>query len=186
MIGGNVSTNAGGLRVMKYGSLQGNVLGLEVVQADGSVLNMLRTLRKDNCGYHLKHLFIGSEGTLGIITKVSLLLATKPSTSCVVFAKVCLAFFPNACFWSVVLVPHWSPQGHMTLHTSRPSCSLTLITITAPRLLAGSERAECRAPAAGRQPHGLRSHGPERHRYRAPRAAASAQKVCFYLIALLF
>eukprot|EP01032_Pedospumella_encystans_P011655 gene11655-13541_t len=88
MIGGNVSTNAGGLRVLKYGSLHGNVLGLEVVQADGAILNMLRTLRKDNCGYHLKHLFIGSEGTLGIVTKVSLLLATKPAMTCVLFAKL--------------------------------------------------------------------------------------------------
>ena len=100
MIGGNVATNAGGLRVMKYGSLQGNILGLEVVQADGTVLDMLRTLRKDNCGYHLKHLFVGSEGTLGVITKVSLLLATKPSMSCVVLAKVRVAFysFVSDCF----------------------------------------------------------------------------------------
>lgn len=89
MIGGNVATNAGGLRVMKYGGLQGNVLGLEVVQADGTVLDMLRTLRKDNCGYHMKNLFVGSEGTLGVITKVSLLLATKPTYTSVIFAKVC-------------------------------------------------------------------------------------------------
>lgn len=88
MIGGNVATNAGGLRVMKYGSLQGNVLGLEVVLADGTVVDMLRTLRKDNCGLHSKHLFVGSEGVLGVITKVSLLLATKPTFSCVIFAKV--------------------------------------------------------------------------------------------------
>jgi D-2-hydroxyglutarate dehydrogenase len=90
MIGGNVATNAGGLRVMKYGSLQGNVLGLEVVLADGTVLDMLRTLRKDNCGLHSKHLFVGSEGTLGVITKVSLLLVTKPTYSTVLFAKVIL------------------------------------------------------------------------------------------------
>jgi D-2-hydroxyglutarate dehydrogenase len=88
MIGGNVSTNAGGLRVMKYGSLQGNVLGMEVVLADGTVLNMLRTLRKDNCGYHMKNLFVGSEGTLGVITKLNLLLAPKPSFTSVFFAKV--------------------------------------------------------------------------------------------------
>jgi len=88
MIGGNVATNAGGLRVIKYGSLQGNVLGLEVVLADGTIVDMNRTLRKDNCGLHSKHLFIGSEGTLGVITKVSVLLATKPSFSCVVFAKL--------------------------------------------------------------------------------------------------
>jgi D-2-hydroxyglutarate dehydrogenase len=90
MIGGNVATNAGGLRVMKYGSLQGNVLGLEVVLADGTVLDMLRTLRKDNCGLHSKHLFVGSEGTLGVITKISLLLVAKPTYSTVLFAKVIL------------------------------------------------------------------------------------------------
>ena len=67
MIGGNVATNAGGLRVYRYGSLHHNVLGLEVVLADGTILNMLKKLRKDNSGYPLKHLFIGSEGTLGKI-----------------------------------------------------------------------------------------------------------------------
>ncbi|XP_022136645.1 D-2-hydroxyglutarate dehydrogenase, mitochondrial isoform X3 [Momordica charantia] len=81
-IGGNVSTNAGGLRLVRYGSLHGSVLGLEVVLADGSVLDMLGTLRKDNTGYDLKHLFIGSEGTLGIITKISILTPPKlPATN---------------------------------------------------------------------------------------------------------
>lgn len=88
MIGGNVATNAGGLRVIRYGTLHGNVLGLEVVQADGTVLDMLRTLKKDNCGYHLPHLFIGSEGTLGIITKVAVSLALKPNSTAVVWVKV--------------------------------------------------------------------------------------------------
>ena len=88
MIGGNIATNAGGLRVIRYGTLHGNVLGLEVVQADGTVLDMLRTLKKDNCGYHLPHLFIGSEGTLGIITKVAVALAMKPTSTSVVWAKV--------------------------------------------------------------------------------------------------
>ena len=60
MIGGNLSTNAGGLRVVKYGNLHGSVIGLEVVQADGRILDMLSTLRKDNSGYKLMHLFIGS------------------------------------------------------------------------------------------------------------------------------
>jgi D-2-hydroxyglutarate dehydrogenase len=59
-IGGNISTNAGGLRFIRYGSLHGNVLGLEVVLADGTILDMLTTLRKDNTGYDLKHLFIGT------------------------------------------------------------------------------------------------------------------------------
>jgi D-2-hydroxyglutarate dehydrogenase len=58
-IGGNVSTNAGGLRLIRYGSLHGTVLGLEAVTANGNVLDMLGTLRKDNTGYDLKHLFIG-------------------------------------------------------------------------------------------------------------------------------
>jgi FAD/FMN-containing dehydrogenase len=58
-IGGNVSTNAGGLRLLRYGSLHGNVLGLEVVLANGTVVDMLGTLRKDNTGYDLKQLFIG-------------------------------------------------------------------------------------------------------------------------------
>ncbi|KAG0306185.1 hypothetical protein BGZ98_002843 [Dissophora globulifera] len=72
-IGGNVATNAGGLRLLRYGSLHGTVLGLEVVMPDGTVLDNLSTLRKDNTGYDLKQLFIGSEGTLGIITGVSIL-----------------------------------------------------------------------------------------------------------------
>ncbi|XP_030631201.1 D-2-hydroxyglutarate dehydrogenase, mitochondrial [Chanos chanos] len=84
-IGGNVSTNAGGLRLLRYGSLRGTVLGLEAVLADGKVLNCLSTLRKDNTGYDLKQLFIGSEGTLGIITAVSILCPRKPKAVNVAF-----------------------------------------------------------------------------------------------------
>ncbi|KAF0908906.1 hypothetical protein E2562_030205 [Oryza meyeriana var. granulata] len=81
-IGGNISTNAGGLRFIRYGSLHGSVLGLEVVLANGTVLDMLTTLRKDNTGYDLKHLFIGSEGSLGVVTKVAILTPAKlPSTN---------------------------------------------------------------------------------------------------------
>lgn len=72
MIGGNVSTNAGGLRLLRYGSLHGNVLGIEAVLADGTVVDDLSTLRKNNTGYDLKQLFIGSEGTIGIITAISI------------------------------------------------------------------------------------------------------------------
>ncbi|XP_019618594.1 PREDICTED: D-2-hydroxyglutarate dehydrogenase, mitochondrial-like [Branchiostoma belcheri] len=79
-IGGNISTNAGGLRLMRYGSLHGSVLGVEAVQADGTVLDCLSTLRKDNTGYDLKQLFIGSEGTLGIVTAVSILCPRKPQS----------------------------------------------------------------------------------------------------------
>lgn len=64
-IGGNVSTNAGGLRYVRYGSLHGNVLGMEMVLADGTIVDSLSTLRKDNTGYDIKQLFIGAEGTLG-------------------------------------------------------------------------------------------------------------------------
>ncbi|CAI9603662.1 unnamed protein product [Staurois parvus] len=84
-IGGNLATNAGGLRLLRYGSLRGTVLGLEAVLPDGSVLNCLNSLRKDNTGYDLKQLFIGSEGTLGIITAISILCPRKPSTVNVAF-----------------------------------------------------------------------------------------------------
>lgn len=80
-IGGNVSTNAGGLRLLRYGSLHGSVLGLEVVLPDGTILDQLTTLRKDNTGYDLKQLFIGAEGTLGIVTGVSILAASAPQAS---------------------------------------------------------------------------------------------------------
>ncbi|KZT06863.1 FAD-binding domain-containing protein [Laetiporus sulphureus 93-53] len=80
-IGGNVSTNAGGLRLLRYGSLHGSVLGLEVVLPDGIILDLLNNLRKDNTGYDLKQLFIGAEGTLGIVTGISILTAAAPHAS---------------------------------------------------------------------------------------------------------
>ncbi|CAH1117954.1 unnamed protein product [Phaedon cochleariae] len=84
-IGGNVATNAGGLKLLRYGNLHGNVLGLEVVKADGTIIDCLSTLKKDNTGFHLKHLFIGSEGTLGFITKVALQCPTRPKSVNVAF-----------------------------------------------------------------------------------------------------
>ena len=77
-IGGNLATNAGGVNVIRYGTARALVLGLEVVLADGTVLNGLRSLRKDTAGYDLKQLFIGSEGTLGIITAATLRLFPDP------------------------------------------------------------------------------------------------------------
>jgi D-2-hydroxyglutarate dehydrogenase len=71
-IGGNVATNAGGSRFLRYGSLRGSVLGLEAVLPDGRVMDTLTCLKKDNTGYDLKQLHIGGEGTLGIITKVAM------------------------------------------------------------------------------------------------------------------
>lgn len=79
-IGGNVSTNAGGIRLMRYGSLHGSVLGLEAVTADGQVIDCLSSLRKDNVGYHTKNWFIGSEGTLGIVTAVSVFCPRRPTS----------------------------------------------------------------------------------------------------------
>ena len=77
-IGGNLSTNAGGTAVLRYGNMRELCLGLEVVTADGQIWNGLRTLRKDNTGYDLRDLFIGAEGTLGIITAAVLKLFPMP------------------------------------------------------------------------------------------------------------
>ena len=73
-IGGNLSTNAGGINVLRYGTARAQVLGLEAILADGTVVSSLRSLQKDTAGYDLKQLFIGSEGTLGIITAATLRL----------------------------------------------------------------------------------------------------------------
>ncbi len=86
-IGGNLSTNAGGIGVLRYGTARDLVLGLEVVPPDGRIWNGLRSLRKDNTGYDLKHLFIGAEGTLGIITAAVLKLFPRPQAT----ATACIA-----------------------------------------------------------------------------------------------
>ena len=78
-IGGNLATNAGGINVLRYGMARDLVLGLEVVMANGEIWDNLKSLRKDNRGYNLKHLFVGSEGTLGIITKAILKLFPAPN-----------------------------------------------------------------------------------------------------------
>lgn len=77
-IGGNVATNAGGLRLLRYGSLHGNVLGIEAVLPDGTIVDDLSKLRKNNTGYDLKQLFIGGEGTIGLITAVSVICPQRP------------------------------------------------------------------------------------------------------------
>lgn len=79
-IGGNLSTNAGGVQVLRYGNARELTLGVEVVLADGRIWDGLRGLRKDNTGYDLKHLFIGAEGTLGLITAATLKLFPRPRT----------------------------------------------------------------------------------------------------------
>lgn len=80
MIGGNISSNAGGLQALRYGVMRNLVLGLEVVLADGTIISSMNKMMKNNAGYDLKHLFIGSEGTLGIITKAILKLEDAPKS----------------------------------------------------------------------------------------------------------
>ena len=87
-IGGNLSTNAGGVSVIRYGMARDLVLGLEVVLPDGRVWSGLRTLRKDNTGYDLKQLFLGAEGSLGIITAASLRLFARPRERVTLFAGI--------------------------------------------------------------------------------------------------
>ena len=77
-IGGNISTNAGGNRVIRYGMTRNSILGLEVVLADGTVISSLNRMIKNNAGYDLKQMFIGAEGTLGIVTRAVLRLMEKP------------------------------------------------------------------------------------------------------------
>ncbi len=87
-IGGNLSTNAGGVQVLRYGNTRELVLGLEVVLPSGEVWDGLRGLRKDNTGYDLKHLFVGAEGTLGIITAAVLKLFPKPRAQATALAAL--------------------------------------------------------------------------------------------------
>lgn len=84
-IGGNISTSAGGLRFLRYGSMQANTLGMQVVLADGSVLDLMNGLKKDNTGYHLKQLFIGAEGTLGIVTRAVIQCPIRPNSTFLAF-----------------------------------------------------------------------------------------------------
>ena len=87
-IGGNISTNAGGNRVLRFGMMRDMVLGLEAVLADGTIVSSLNHLIKNNAGYDLKHLFIGSEGTLGVVTRAVLRLRPKPASQCTAMLAV--------------------------------------------------------------------------------------------------
>ena len=87
-IGGAIATNAGGINVLRYGNMREQVLGLEVVMGDGRVWNGLRSLPKDNSGYDLKQLFIGSEGTLGIVTRSVLRLHPQPRVTRTAFVAL--------------------------------------------------------------------------------------------------
>ena len=87
-IGGNLSTNAGGTAVLRYGNARDLVLGIEAVTPDGKIWNGLKALRKDNTGYDLKHLLMGAEGTLGIITAAVLKLMPRPQRTCTALVAV--------------------------------------------------------------------------------------------------
>ena len=87
-LGGNISTNAGGNRVIRYGMARDMVLGLEAVQADGTIVSSLGKIIKDNAGYNLKHMFIGSEGTLGVVTRLVLRLRPKPASQQTAYVAV--------------------------------------------------------------------------------------------------
>ena len=87
-IGGNVSTNAGGNRVIRYGMMRDQILGMEVVLADGNVVTSMNKIIKNNTGYDLKHLFVGAEGTLGIVTRIVLRLRPKPKSQQMAFVAV--------------------------------------------------------------------------------------------------
>ena len=87
-LGGIVSTNAGGTAVLRYGMMRALVLGLEVVLPDGRVLDQLTALRKDNTGYDLKQLFVGAEGTLGVVTAATLRLFPRPAATATAFAAL--------------------------------------------------------------------------------------------------
>ncbi|CAF0971661.1 unnamed protein product [Adineta steineri] len=112
LIGGNVATNAGGLRVVRFGSLRSAVLGLEVVLPDGSLLDCLTSIRKDNTGIDLKQPFIGSEGILGIVTRVAL---ACPS----LMSGVGLGFFACSSFEQIL----------STMRLARKICGETLSAI---------------------------------------------------------
>jgi len=112
LIGGNVATNAGGIRVVRFGSLRSAILGLEIVLADGSLLNCLSSLRKDNTGVDLKQPFIGSEGILGVITRIAL---ACPSAS----SDVGLGFFSCSSFENIL----------STMRLAKKICGETLSAI---------------------------------------------------------
>ena len=88
VIGGLIGTNAGGLRVVRYGMMRDMVLGLEVVLADGTILSSMNKMLKKNAGYDLKQLFIGSEGTLGVVTRAVLRLWPKQTAAATAFLAV--------------------------------------------------------------------------------------------------
>jgi FAD/FMN-containing dehydrogenase len=123
-IGGNISTNAGGTAVLRYGMMRNQVLGLEVVLPDGRVWDGLRSLRKDNTGYDLKQLFIGAEGTLGVVTAA--VLALQPATPARATAWVALRDVAAAAAMLPVLRAHAGDRLTTWELVSRPARDLVV------------------------------------------------------------
>jgi len=128
MIGGNIASNAGGLQALRYGVMRNLVLGLEVVLADGTIISSMNKMMKNNAGYDLKQLFIGSEGTLGIITRAVLKMEDLPKTRCTAF--IALESFEKAVQLLQYAKKHLNNgltsfellwQDYYTLMTSSPS-----------------------------------------------------------------
>jgi FAD/FMN-containing dehydrogenase len=138
-IGGNIATNAGGTAVLRYGMMRRQVLGLEVVLPDGRVWDGLRSLRKDNTGYDLKQLFIGSEGTLGVVTAA--VLALQPPTPARATAWVALRDVAAAAQMLPVLHEHAGDRLTTWELVSRPARDLVVAAgLTDP--LAGSSSSD--------------------------------------------
>ena len=128
MIGGNIASNAGGLQALRYGVMRNLVLGLEVVLADGTIISSMNKMLKNNAGYDLKHLFIGSEGTLGVITRAVLKIEDLPKSKNT--ALIALQSFEKAnqllqfskkCLKNDLTSFELLWQDYYTLMTSKPS-----------------------------------------------------------------
>lgn len=127
MIGGLISTNAGGVHVLRYGMMRELVLGLEAVLPDGRVISDLSGLRKDNTGYDLKQLFIGAEGTLGVVTAATLKLFARPASTSV---AVCAVDDPHA---AVALLRHMKDAtGSVAAFELMPKTGLDLVVAHVP------------------------------------------------------
>ena len=156
-IGGNLSTNAGGVNVLRYGNTRDLVLGLEVVLPDGRIWKGLRGLRKDNTGYDLKQWFIGAEGTLGVITAAVLKLFPKPSATATAWAAI---KDPEAALELLALLRrHCGERINAFELISRNSLELVLRNIPGTRdpLAAPSEWYVLTELADSRRGHALRS-----------------------------
>lgn len=135
-----VSLKAGGLRLLRYGSLHGSVLGIEAVLPDGTILDNLSLLRKDNTGYDLKQLFIGAEGTLGMITGVSILCPPRPKAVNVAvlgvesFEKVQKIFKDARSRLAEILsaFEFWDRASHQMVHAIHPQVKTRPSSIDAP------------------------------------------------------